>query len=185
MFGIGRKGVASHTDGDTDVGDLRRIAAKWSVDLRCRRARNHCRGRHASSVRGGHRQRNVVLRVRDSCPDNDVDCVGAALKRLNQKPEVATTYADLGGAFLIGLYRTYGNFGVGVSVDPWKANSNSSIVVVGGIPTVQFVADSAGTIFGVLGAGYEPLRRSIRSSAVMQGVSATSGMTLATMDITD
>jgi hypothetical protein len=101
---------------------------------------------------------DVVLRVRDSCPDNDVECVGALLKQLKQKPEVATTYADLGGAFLVGLYRTYGNFGVGVSVDPWKANSNSSIVVVGGIPTVQFVADRAGTIFGFLGAGYDPLK---------------------------
>jgi hypothetical protein len=101
---------------------------------------------------------DVVLQVRDSCPDSEVECVVATLKRLNQQPEVAMTYADLGGAFLVGLYRTYGNLGVGVSVDPWKANSNSSIVVVGGIPTVQFVTGRAAIILGYLGAGYDPLK---------------------------
>lgn len=50
----------------------------------------------------------------DSCPGNDLECVGATLRRLKQKPEVPTTYANLGEALLVGTCRTYGDFGVGV-----------------------------------------------------------------------
>ena len=101
---------------------------------------------------------DVAVQVRQSCVPSDLDCVAKVLTDLGAPVEAISNFADRGGQFLLATAVPGPLIALAIVADPWKANSNESFVVLGGIPTIQFINDRLAVLTGTLYQPYDVLR---------------------------